>query len=209
MFKSNFILHVFLLCLIGSGGVAQTCNCVPGEMIGLTEISHNKRLIFSNKSQLLICGYSDVNNKDTTYSEFGVYDCSAGIYISKWGATQSCKVSFTKDTLTVSALYLLPIGNDMTLEWIPFYIYDFFYTKEGLQKRTHFNKGIRKYSEIEIKSVIELYNILIINKNEIELVMSTARKLFWSYVSGSKEAGKLFIGIEAKHGPFDGAIAEE
>ena len=204
--KELFIL-IFLLSLSYSVR-SQNCYC-PTDELGVVNPTGEavKIFLFSNNIKLGLCGYVEVEKRDTIYSEFNLFECGQKKPIEEWDATESCKIKKIKDTLLIQDLYLLPVGNDFNLIWVPFYIHKFCFKKSVLYEVKYFRKDIKKYSKTQIKKVFEEYKKL--SKGNYEHTLEVASMLFWAYVSGSKEAESYLKEVQKKFGPFDGAIAEE
>lgn len=162
---------------------------------------------FSNNHKIGLCGGYEIKNSDTIYSEFCIYECGKDDPINEWGAIKKCKVSVKNDTLLVSDINMLPVGENFVLLPVSFYIHRFFYKNDSLKEQTYFSNDIKKYNRFQRKSVIEQHKTL--RKGNYDTIMHVANKLFWCYVSGSKKAERLLLKIENKFGPFDGGISEE
>ncbi len=185
--------------------IAQKCNC-PSEGLGNTGKPHSL-FSFTNGKKIGLCGYREIKNNDTTYSEFALVQCGQKKPIEEWGAVESCKIKKVNDTLFVKELYGLPIGKDFTVIWMPFYINKFYFTGNTLQKKKFYRKDIKKYSKEQIRQVLTKYEKL--TRGNFEHTIDVANMLFWAYVSGNNEAEVYLKTIPKKFGPFDGAIAEE
>ena len=95
----NLILS-FILILTYTVSYGQDCAC-PTENIASTK---NPEIIFHfrNNNQLGICGSYEINDKDTVYSEFTLFECGKNKSIEEWDATESCIIKRIKDTIEIS-----------------------------------------------------------------------------------------------------------
>jgi hypothetical protein len=110
--------------------------------------------------------------------------------------------------LIVKELFGLAIDKKMEIKWVPFYITKYYFDKSILHSTAFFRKDLIKYTPTQIRSVINQYQ----NLKKIETaddMLLVAHRLFWAYVSGSKEAERYLNSFEKHFGPFDGAVAEE
>ena len=198
-----FLLLTFLPSILW----AQECYCAKNAMMTLQQKNPQIIYTFSNKHKIGLCGEYEIENLDTIYSEFSIYECGKDDPINEWGAMESCKVSQKDDTLLVSDIYMLPVGDNFIFLPISFYIHRFFYKGDSLIEQAYYRNDIKKYTKSQRKSVIEQYKTL--RRGNYDTTMHVANKLFWGYVSGSKKAERLLLKIENKFGPFDGGISEE
>lgn len=186
---------------------AQECYCAKNAMMTLQQKNPQITFTFSNKHKIGLCGGYEIENFDTIYSEFSIYECGKDDPINEWGAIESCKVSQKNDTLFVSNIYMLPVGNNFVFLPVSFYVHQFFYKGDSLIEQTYYRNDIKKYTKVQLESVIDQYKTL--RRGNYDTTMHVANKLFWGYVSGSKKAERILQKIENNFGPFDGAIAEE
>jgi hypothetical protein len=194
----RLVFSVLLVAILGISAHAQTCNCPAGGR------KPNATFIFSNGKSIGVCGYVERHKKDTVYSEFTLYECS-GKTIKKWGTDAPCAIQKYNDTLIVGELSNLPVGKGFSVKSEAFYQYKFYYQNGVLSQLNSFREDIRKYTDAEIKTAIGEYKKL--TKDNSDKVIDVAELLFWSLVSGSKEAENDFRQINTKFGPFEGANA--
>jgi len=187
-------------------GQNRSCDCPKNDLS--TSVKADKIFTFRNGKSIGLCGYVDTDNKDTSYSEFFLFQCGQTNILNQWDATQICKISKRKDTLIVQELYGLAIDKNMEIKWVPFYITKYYFNDKVLHSTAFFRKDLPKYSPTQIKSVITQYNKLT-RQASGDSTLLIAHRLFWAYVSGSKEAANHLNTFEKRFGPFDGAIAEE
>ena len=187
-------------------GHSRKCDCPKNNLT--TSVKADKIFTFSNGISIGFCGFIDTSTKDTTYSEFILFQCGQPKILNQWNATQTCKISKAKDTLIVQELYRLAIDKSMELEWVPFYITKYYFDNTIFRSTSFFRKDLPTYSPTQINTVISQYKKLTKQVGSDSKLL-IAHQLFWAYVSGSKEAAKHLNTFEKSFGPFDGAIAEE
>ena len=191
---------------IYSPAIAQKCPCPSDSNFG-NQPKPLKTFTFSGKQTIGLCGDFEKTKHDTIYSECSLYICGQPKAIGEWGALEPFKIRKQKDTLFVDDLYYLPTGKNLAEVQTTFYIHKFFFKNSQLQEVDFFRKGVRLYNKKEIAQVLNQYKGL--SKGNSDHTIEVANRLFWAYVSGSKQAEIYFTKIEEKFGPFDGAIAEE
>ena len=165
-----------------------------------------KVFTFKGNKQIGVCGQSELKNKTTTYSEFVCFECGEKKIIDEWDATEECRIEQKGDTLYIKQIYYLPIGKNFEEIPTPFHIYKVFYYNGEVTKECSYRNDIPLYTNKQIEAVLKQFYKL--KKENSEANLSEANKLFWAYVSGSKEAEKCLNQMEKKYGPFDGAIKE-
>ena len=201
-------LSTLILLIVGhfAFGQSKNCNCPKND---LTAAGKADRIFtFSNGKSIGLCGFIEKDNKDTTYSEFILFQCGQTKILNQWDATQSCRISKTKDTLIIQELYGLAIEKKLEVKWVPFYITKYYLDNSALRSTSFFRKDLPKYSPTQIKTVINEYKKLT-KQSGGDSTLLIAHRLFWAYVSGSKEAANYLNSFEKRFGPFDGAIVEE
>ena len=195
-----------LLVFCCSMARAQDCAC-PDGINNDNDGKPYKTFRFSNGKELGICGYAAVENNDTSYTMFTLFQCEDKTPVKAWGANQTCQAEQVKDDLFIKEMYGLPIGQSFSTLWRPFYIHRFFYKNGALQEVTSYRKDLPKYSKQQIEQVFEAYKNL--SKDSNESTMHVANMLFWAYTSGNKDAEAALKSIPDKFGPFDDVIAGE
>jgi hypothetical protein len=201
-------LSILILIILGhfAFGQNKNCNCPKNDITATGKA--DRVFTLSNGNSIGLCGFIDKGNKDTTYSEFILFQCGHTKIFKQWDATQSCKISTTKDTLIIQELYGLAIDEKLEVTWVPFYITKLYFDKSTVRSISYFRKELPKYSTTQIKTVLKQYNGLA-RQADGDSILLVAHRLFWAYVSGSREAAKHLDDFEKHFGPFDGAIAEE
>lgn len=202
----QLLIILFITAAQFAVGQNNNCNCPKNDFT--SSVKPDKIFSFSNGRKIGLCGATEMINNKMAYTEFILFQCGQQKIINQWGATQSCTLLKTKDTLVVNELFGLAIGKNMTIKWVPFQITKYYFSNSALSTSTFFKKDLPKYSKAQVNSVIKQYAQLTKQTNG-DTVLLVAHRLFWAYVSGSKEAATLLNNFEKKLGPFDGAIAEE
>ncbi len=64
---------------------------------------------------------------------------------------EGCKVSQKNDTLLVSNIYMLPVGDNFIFLPITFYVHEFFYIGDSLIEQTYYRNDIKKIHQISTK----------------------------------------------------------
>lgn len=186
------------------------CNCLKDEFFSYTGKAHRIFKIGDEKV-VGLCGFPEVQGYDTVYYESIVFDCAANKKVYEWDATQPCLVECSNNILYIKELYLLPVGKNLESVWKPFYFTEIYSDVDSISRKQYYDLETHQYTQGQIAAVISRYNntpkgLYPWNSEEF---MEISRQLFWAFVSGSTKAGELLEQVEAKYGPFDGAIAEE
>jgi len=113
-------LLTILFITVGHLAVGQSKNCDCPKNYLSTSVKADKIFTFSNSKSMGLCGFINTDNKDTSYSEFILFQCGQTKMLNEWDATQTCKISKRKDTLIVQELYGLAIDKNMKVKWVPF-----------------------------------------------------------------------------------------
>lgn len=206
MKKLLVLLPVLVLGAFVFGQQKQpSCKC-PKKGFNLSGKA-DKVFDLGNGKQLGICGSIEKKKKDTLYSEFILFQCGQNKTIEEWDGTESCSITQKSDTLFISTFAGLPIGKNFEMVWVPFEIQQYFYRNTGLVDSLFYASGLPVYSAVQIKKVLSQYAKL--TRENGDSILLVSHRLFWAYVSGSKEAEQGLLRMERKFGPFDGAIAEE
>ncbi|MFB9864365.1 hypothetical protein [Rufibacter immobilis] len=167
---------------------------------------------FSNGQRLLICGGSEIQDKKKVYSEFVISECGNNTLIGFWGAVEKYGIEYVKDTLKLSKVELLAIGENRELTektWLTEY---FYYQDNELQRVKKLNPKIA-YSQSEIDNTLQEYEatkwmIQIESSQEYtEEKMRLANRLLVAAVSGSRKAEQYFKEFASNFKP-DGVYSE-
>jgi hypothetical protein len=198
-----------ILCLVLCSGITlgQTTPACPCMGIFGKADKADRTFQFKNGKKIGLCGFIDTVGKQIIYSEFTVYECGQKNIVKEWDATKECLIEFKKDTLKISELYALPIGTNFSFVRKPFLINKLYYQNNILKDHSYFNPSLKKYSQAEILKVLEAYKKL--KKNQKDLIILQAFRLFWAYVSGSKEAENHLINVKTRFGKLDGHNEED
>jgi hypothetical protein len=157
--------------------------------------------------KIALSGFIKKTKKDTTGSEFVLYQCGHKNIIEEWDQ-ENCKISQLNDTLIVTETGGLPVGKNFEVVAGPFRIYRIFFRNTTVIDSASFPADLPKYSAARIKKVLDQYSKLKVAGN-YDTMLEVAHRLCWAYISGSKEAEKCLQKIKSRFGPFDGGIAEE
>jgi hypothetical protein len=198
-----YFLSIVLL-LHGMVTFAQECNCPPG---GGDDAQTLKTFRFGNGQQLGVCGFNTIEGDDTSYTQFALFLCGDNKPLARWDANFTCKAEQTKDALLVKEMYNLPVGQNFSTLWRPFFIHKYSFKNGKIEETGYYNQELDHYTKEQIAEVISQYNALPSESNEE--TMKVANMLFWAIVSGSKEAEALLKSMPGRFGPFSGPIAEE
>ncbi len=193
-----------MLLLVTFAAHAQECACPSGAPEGGTVM---KTWQFGNGNGLGICGYSTMEEADTTYTKFVLFRCGEDKIIENWTVNISCKMERTRDALLVKEMYNLPVGGNFSTLWRPFYVHQFTFRGGKVVETEYFDKKLPKYSKDQIASVIRQYKEL--PQGGTQQTIKVANMLFWATVSGSAEAETFLKTIPEKFGPFSEVLTQE
>lgn len=183
---------------------AQDCDCPSGAPEGGQVM---KTYTLGNGIRLGICGYSTVEADDTTYTKFVLFRCGEDRIIEQWTVNISCKLEQTKDALMVEEMYNLPVGQNFSTLWRPFYVHKYTFKAGSYTETEYYDKRLPKYNQAQIAEVIKQYKDL--PETVSQQTLTIANMLFWATVSGSKEAEGYLKTIPDKFGPFGSPFNEE
>jgi len=158
---------------------------------------------FTNGKDIALCGYSETKGSEKIYSEFVLAVCGQDKILDFWDAMTSCKIRVTGDTLIIDELKYLPTGDDLNFKSTLWTSQKVYFKNNEVQRRIKVNRGIRKYSRLEIDRVIKEF------EHAERYVEGLADKLFMATLSGDKKARQYFIDYKTKFGPLDGYVAED
>jgi hypothetical protein len=201
----NRILQFVLLTTFSCFG--QNCVCTKSMFYDSNKTIPDSTFTFSNKKQIMLCGYKEKIKSETFFSEFIVQICGNESEIEFWNATQSCKITMQNDTLKITEIKNLPTGINRSYQDTEWRIDKIYFINEKLNHNFRINPNIRKYSEQEIKTTITEFKEANGKMDDYKIVI--ANRLFISILSGSRKAKECFNNFKRKFGPLDGAHAEE
>ena len=184
------------------------CNCPKNTMAATKEGNKpDTTFSFSDNHKIILCGYKEVEDNETYFSEFILQVCGQDSIIDFWGAIQTCRLSFNHDTLAVIEIKNLPTGIGRAYKLTDWGIEKIYFSNARPARSFVVNRSIRKYSKSEIRKTLKEFETAKtgLDDNKIEL----ANRLFISAISGNKTARKYFKEFETKFGELDGAFAEE
>lgn len=199
------IILIFLTLTSVFGQTKTTsCDCPKTQYAG-TKADTSFHL--SNGKTIVLCGYKNVDNKPTTFSEFILAVCGQDTIIDFWGAILTCRLKVNKDTLLVEQLQDLPTGKNFKFQETIWTTEKIYFSRQKLVRKLIVDREIRKYSQDEIQSVLRAYKIAKtgLDRDKMEL----ANKLFIATISGDKKARQYFKEFKTKFGILDGVFSEE
>ena len=205
--KHRFALSCFLVLTILGHLTAHAqfvCPCLSDEAGNKPQ----KVFSFSNGRRIGLCGERSSLQGVEVYTGCTIYPCGQHKAMGEWDATESCSVIQKGDTLEVAEWYPIANGRHLSLEWHPFYIIQYHWGHGRWMQASWFDRHLRTYTVQEIKQVAGQYAALAKPRNYDHLLL-VAHRLFWAYVSGSRQAGKDLETCYKRFGPFDGAVSEE
>lgn len=162
---------------------------------------------FSDRHSIILCGYKDNNRSETYFSEFILQICGQDSILDFWDATQTCRLSVYKDTLSLIELKNLPTNINRAYKLTDWSIEKLFFDNGSLKRAFEIDRTIRKYTRQEIQETLQEFESARtgLGDNKIEL----ANRLFIATISGDETARKYFKEFETTFGQLDGAFAEE
>jgi len=198
----NHIRLILVIILPYLSFAQEKCSCAKDNTDGW----HTKKtFLFKNGRTIQLCGYSEKVNNQILYSEFTLTDCKTNNKVGEWNATETCIISFSKDTLLVEKQYMFPIKG--TYKSVPFYVVKYYQHNGLINTLESYQTTLVQYSTADIRKALAAFNSA--SKGNTEVNMKIADQLFCAYLSGSTEAETSFNTFEKRLGPFDGAIAEQ
>jgi hypothetical protein len=122
------VLSIVIISIIQLSGYSQTCNCPDFEFSSSKNLPIIK--IRSGQSQLIVCGYSNVDldcgyisgvlQKDSSIylSGFNVFSCTdKPTSIIYFGELNAYKLRPYKNYLTIDLITNLPVGKDLSYKY--------------------------------------------------------------------------------------------
>jgi hypothetical protein len=143
------------------------------------------------------------------YSAFVLYQCGEPNSLYEGDATCSYTIRHVKDTLIVQQFHGIPNGKHMAVRWQAFYVTKFYFKKGQLYQTSYYRTDLKKYTNAQRAQVISAYEKMeepLMNDDKFLLMVN---RLFWAFVSGSRQAEDCLNRLKVKYGNLDGAIGEE
>jgi hypothetical protein len=162
---------------------------------------------FSNGNEIILCGFKEVDNNQSYFSEFILQVCGQDSIVDFWGAVQTCRLSKVQDTLKIVETKNLPTGINRSFVRTDWYIEKISFRQGKLIRSSSVNWNIRKYSRQEIKQTRKEFETA--PKTYDEHRMHLAYRLFISTICGDKTSLKYFKDFAKKFGALDGGDLEE
>lgn len=198
------ILTILTFNSVSGQGKKDTCDCPKTQFAGVTA---DTIFYLTNGKIFVLCGYKNIDQKPTTFSEFILAVCGQDSIIDFWGAMLTCRLKVKKDTLIVEQLENLPIGKNFVFQEAVWTIEKIYFNGQNLIRKILVNRQIHKYNNSEILTVLKAFETA---QPTIDgKTMEIANKLFIATISGNKTARLYFVTFETKFGTLDGAFAEE
>lgn len=201
-------LMILIVIIVSINLKGQTCSCVF-KYYDSSTFKPVKLFSLNNNNILGLYGEQNIERKDTSYNSVAICFCNKNriVYDMTDFGMISFKIKQNQDSLFVEEIVGIPNGENYKFIWQPFYITKLFFVKDSLIEKDSYKKGLRKYSQSQIKEILKQYKKL--KKTNCDHILELANRLFWAYISGSKEAEINLKAFPEKFGPFDGACAEE
>lgn len=186
----------------------QTCNCLFNQYDS-SSFKPVKLFSFKNNNILGLYGDQNIEGRDTSYNGIAICYCNKSriVYDMVDFGMINFKVNQIKDSLFVEEIIGIPNGKNYQFIWQPFYVTKLFFIKDSLVERVYFKKGLKRYTQLQIADVLNQYKTS--KRENCDHTIEIATRLFWAYISGSKEAEKYLKSFFQKFGPFDGACSED
>ncbi len=194
-----------------STGVSEA-DCDKCSASDYAESEPDTAFIFSNGSELLLCGYSELKDGRKIYSEFVLSECGKDSIVDFWSAVEEYEILFEQDTLHLQKLELLALDNNREFvkkKWLT----ESLYYENGELKRTKKLNPEVKYSQRQTDQSLQEYESthwktqIEASEEYTEAKMELANRLLIAAVSGSEKAELYFKEFYSKFKP-DGAYAE-
>ena len=185
---------------------AVSCNCPQNDYL---KTKTDTIFYLSNGKMIALCGYKNLDTKPVTYSEFVLAECGKDKIISFWGALLECRLKVDKENLLITHLVNLPVGINFEYQDTEWKTQKLNFGRERIDSTLIVNRGIRKYTQDEIKSVLKSYKIKAAKRELNEDVMVIVNELFVAILSGNKTARKYFRSFPTEFGLLDGGWSEE
>lgn len=202
--KLIFILTVLVFTTVLGQNNKAICDCPKTQFAG-TKADSTFHL--SNGKTIVLCGYKNPESKPTTFSEFILAVCGQDSIIDFWGAVLTCRLKVNKDTLLVDELKNLPTGKNFKYQETVWTTEKIYLSGQKVVRRIVVNSQIRKYSQVEIRTVLKAFETAKPGLDESK--MELANMIFIAIISGDKKARQYFKDFKTKFGILDGYIAEE
>jgi hypothetical protein len=200
---------MFIITLLVSANLkGQNCGCYFKSYDSST-FKPIKLFFFKNNKTLALYGDQNLGQRDTSYSGIAICYCNKNriVYDMVDFGMINFKLKKIGDSLFVEELVGIPNGKNYKHIWQPFYVTKFFFDEDSLVEKVYFKKSIKKYTQTQIADILDQYKRL--KEGDYDHIIVIANRLFWAYISGSREAEIAFQSFSKKFGPFDGAFAEE
>ncbi|HYV90788.1 MAG TPA: hypothetical protein VE978_03360 [Chitinophagales bacterium] len=180
------------------------CDCPKTQYTGTKP---DTSFYLTNGNAIVLCGYRNPDIEPVTFSEFILAVCGHDTIIGFREAEVICRLKTIKDSLLIEELKYLPVGENFAYDQAVWTIERIYFSKNKIDRKLSINKGIHKYADSEIQSVLKEFETSEYGMNDKN--MELAHKLFIATISGDKTARKYFQEFENKFGTLNGAFAEE
>ena len=210
--KISFLLTLMLIAT--NFVLGQNCYCpMKSNFIQTDNQQPDSIFTLFNGEKLALCGYSEIDNEEKVWSEFTISWCGADTALLEFDATQNCAIEQWEDTLVIEEYYNIANGRNMSLQWTKFYVIKLYWDNNRWTTKSYYRQDLQKYSKTEIEHVLYEYDTTkTIQGFDGDKILLIGYRLFWAYVSGSKEAGQDLEQLEHKFGGddgFDSAVKED
>lgn len=202
--KMVLLVTVFAFTTVFGQNKKEVCDC-PKTQYADTKADTIFRL--SNGKKIALCGTRNPASKPATYSEFVLAVCGQDSIIDFWNASMTCRLKVNKDTLLVSRLRNLPIGEGFKYKETVWMTDKIYFTGQKVVRKPVVNRQIQKYTQATIQTVLKAYETAKPGIDDSKMAM--ANRLFVAAISGDKKAGEYLKQFKTKFGTLDGAFAEE
>lgn len=115
--------------------------------------------MFSNGEKIIMCSSNHHHGKETFYDEeFSIYNCGTNkSFITEYSALDTCRIDFKNDTLQITKLKRLAIGENWKIESVDYETTWLYFVKDSLHMHTEIT--IPKFT-IPQKKIDEFYKSL-------------------------------------------------
>lgn len=163
---------------------------------------------FSNGPSIGLCGHREVDTVSgkISFYEFTVFICGDDSAIASGGwFLQNSRMRKTGDTLFLEDCPSFPVGLNFKPEEVTWTMEKMYFVKACIRVEKKINRGMRKYNQQEIQTVIREYEkIKPGHSNLDDSTMIMVDKLFIAAISGSEKARECFGDIPRKFAGLDG-----
>jgi hypothetical protein len=155
------ILLLNIVCILCFGQINCHCGALPDIK---TKNEPDTIVKLSNNNSFAICGWFDTIYGEKVISEFTITVCGEINALRFYSAVENYKIAVSADTLILSDMRILPIGENHNFKMYP-WAFEYYYfarnktnAKDSCIIKRKINKNLKKLNQNEISLIDSIWN---------------------------------------------------